>query len=100
MYVVRSGDYRNIPQDSMERAEYYLEQMRMYLEVNKVSKEYKDIEIIFNAMMNIMAETNFKIIASCLFDTGKRVNCSSIKSAQFWSEFLRFMHWKTTGRTY
>ncbi len=103
-YTVRSGFCNPEPTDPIKRAEYFLEQMRVYLDLHmhkkNVNNEYHQIEIIFNALLNVITETNYKILADTLCSTGKRVNASYTKSSQYWNEFLKFMHYKLTGRTY
>ncbi len=75
MYII------TIPDDPTERIEYMLEQQ---------------VEIIFNALLNVMSEQNYKVLANTLCNTSKRLSALRGKNI-YWSEFLRYMHWKLTG---
>ena len=84
-----------------EQAEYVLEQMRVYLEIRqteRATEEYQKVEIIFNALLNVMSEENYKILADTLCNTSKQLSSLSGHSFAYWSVFVKYMHWKLTGR--
>nr|QBK87389.1 MAG: hypothetical protein LCMAC201_02990 [Marseillevirus LCMAC201] len=62
------------------------------------AEEYQQVEIIFNALLNVMPEDNYKILANTLCNTRKQLNSLSGRSFIYWSAFVRYMHWKLTGR--
>nr|QBK87768.1 MAG: hypothetical protein LCMAC202_01040 [Marseillevirus LCMAC202] len=90
MYII------TIPDDPTERIEYMLEQMRVCIDIQQSSEEQQQVEIIFNALLNVMSEQNYKVLANTLCNTSKRLSALRGKNI-YWSEFLRYMHWKLTG---
>lgn len=102
MYIARDGIQDYSPTNPTERAEYYLEQIRVYLLLHQHHKnnEYAQVQIIFNSFLNIMTEDNYQILVKIMNETSAKLSTMSSYSMTYWNEFLKYTHWKMTNHAF
>jgi hypothetical protein len=80
----------------IERAEYILKQMRIYLNINKSKQnnEYDTIELIFQYMLNIIGEENINNINNLYFEINNKIKNNNGRSFYYWQELIKLIRYK------
>ena len=95
MCTVYSGNYDLTPEEPVARAKYMLEQMRIYLLLHKndsESQEYKRVTIIYDAMMHLMANDNYKSVCTAFINTSDKLQVLGSHSSVYWNEYVKFVN--------
>ena len=105
MYSLKLGIKSYKPDDPEERARYILEQMKEYLYLETEDQysvckymEYEQAQMIFNSFININSEISYKMLITILLNTSGRIYELYGRNSEYWNEFLKYCHWKMTGR--
>jgi len=84
--------------EPLRRSFYMLDQMRYHLEMIKSNEnkkeEYEQTQIIFNGLLNLQLEKNYKNIIDILKSTSSKINSLYGKNTTYWFEFMKFADWK------
>ena len=82
--------------DAWDTAAYNtLEQMRIYLKLNhgirQFEEEYKQVEIIFNALILAIGNPCYKNLLRTFLDTNRKISGVHGKSLIYWRDYVRYM---------
>ena len=98
MYIIKTGIINDIPDDPEVRCDYYLKQIEIYLSLNRDSREYEQIDIIFKTFINVKSDISLKLLIEIYKDTGNKLQNLYAKSGHYWMELTKYVNWKITGR--